>query len=79
MMAETPGRPRHRPTPARLLCDWHNKGVPPGNRSPFYLAGCPRCEEKLAAGLVKATDPSPKFLYLAHIRARRRFPRGLGR
>lgn len=42
------------------LCSPHRKGVVPGN-GPFYSAGCPVCERKLAQGLVVATDPSTPF------------------
>lgn len=66
---ETPvTRVRHRPTPARLLCDWHRKGRPPTASSRFYLSGCPACEEKLAKGLCSVDDPTPRQAWLVHVR-----------
>lgn len=40
------------------LCWVHQKGVAPGMPR-FYVPGCERCEMKLAAGKVAATDPPP--------------------
>lgn len=42
------------------LCHFHRTGIPGYaiNRD-FYAKDCRRCEEKLAAGKVKKTDPSP--------------------
>lgn len=42
-----------------VLCGWHIRGVPPEVRRPFYVKGCPRCEEKRLAGLVTGNEPAP--------------------
>jgi hypothetical protein len=47
-----------------MLCDWHRKGKPPGATSRFFVDGCPRCLEKLAAGLCERTDPTPRELFV---------------
>jgi hypothetical protein len=41
---------------------------------PFFQAGCPRCEAKLAAGLVRGDEGIPPPNWRAHVR-----PMDLGR
>lgn len=47
--------------PPRRLCSYHKTGVPyPDVRAHmFFQAGCYRCEEKRAAGIVTGTEPPP--------------------
>ena len=50
------------------MCSWHRYGKPAGTPDKFFLATCPKCQEKLAKGLVSATDPPPKVHYLKSMR-----------
>jgi len=51
--------------PSPKLCRLHRAGVPP-NAPPFYVPGCPRCEDKLDAGLVTEQTPPPPDRHLEH-------------
>ncbi len=59
-----------------LMCDWHRKGVPAGATKRFFVDGCPRCLEKLAAGQCARTDPTPRQIWLAHAKRSSRFMYG---
>lgn len=51
-------------SPTAQLCVWHRYGKPPHAPAKFFAKNCLKCEEKLAAGLVSATDPSPREVWL---------------
>lgn len=40
------------------LCWLHYRGVPP-TQAPFFIAGCRRCEDKRARGVVTGNEPAP--------------------
>lgn len=42
----------------KRLCGRHQWGVLPGTL-PFFVAGCPQCEAKKAAGLVTGNEGNP--------------------
>jgi hypothetical protein len=47
-------------------CVPHERGVSPGMR-PFYVPGCPRCEQKRAAGIVTGDEgPPPDMRVINH-------------
>jgi hypothetical protein len=53
------GKRRKAPGPDGKLCSTHVHGVAPG-MPPFFNPGCPKCEEKKAAGKVRGDEgPSP--------------------
>lgn len=43
-------------------CYPHKSGVP-NNMRPWFVPGCPTCEDKLAAGLVRADAGPPEIRY----------------
>jgi hypothetical protein len=53
------------------VCAPHKAGVVPGH-PPFFAAGCPKCEEKLAAGKVTGDEPHPRDVVMKYSRQRRR-------
>ena len=47
------------PRDGKLLCQPHVGGLSKAlQEAPWYNAGCSVCDDKLARGLVKATDPT---------------------
>src|SRR5574342_345480 len=54
-------RQRMKQHPARRPCGYHEHGVPPEVKpTDFCQRGCPKCEKKIAAGVVTGKEPPPR-------------------